>query len=303
MKRAFLAVALLALGSSLCLAQERRLKIRLAVAPLDWSFAESWNVPAGFQQAIYEKLTKKLLDTGRFVMLEREALDVLLKEQAIKEENTGQSQKGKIVPAQALVAGKISDFEVNERGAGGGVSVGGFKIGAKGSQAKVGINVRLFDVDTSEVLISDTATGTSSGGGVSVGANIGSTYSDFEAFQNSPLGKATTTAIDKAVEMILKKMEKRPWTCKVADFDAANKEIALNAGSESGVQVGDVFDVMRVTRVIKDPDTGAVIGTRTTKVGTIKVSQTDKKLSFCSIVEGTEFQVGDIVTEPAKSTY
>lgn len=275
----------------------------MAVAPLDWSFAESWNVPAGFQQAIYEKLTKKLLDTGRFVMLEREALDVLLKEQAIKEENTGQSQKGKIVPAQALVAGKISDFEVNERGAGGGVSVGGFKIGAKGSQAKVGINVRLFDVDTSEVLISDTATGTSSGGGVSVGANIGSTYSDFEAFQNSPLGKATTTAIDKAVEMILKKMEKRPWTCKVADFDAANKEIALNAGSESGVQVGDVFDVMRVTRVIKDPDTGAVIGTRTTKVGTIKVSQTDKKLSFCSIVEGTEFQVGDIVTEPAKSTY
>ena len=80
-------------------AQEKRLKIRLAVAPLDWSFAESWNVPQGFQQAIYEKLTKKLLDTGKFVMLEREALDALLKEQGIKEDNTGQSQKGKIVPA------------------------------------------------------------------------------------------------------------------------------------------------------------------------------------------------------------
>ena len=200
-----------------------------------------------------------------------------------------------------MVAGKVTDFEVNERGAGGGVSVGGFKIGAKGSEAKVGINVRLFDVDTSEVLISDTATGTAGGGGISVGANIGNTYSDFDTFQKSPLGKATTTAIDKAVEMILKKMEKRPWTCKVADFDAAAKEVALNAGSETGVQVGDVFDVMRVTRVIKDPDTGAVIGKRTSKVGSIKVSSVEKKLAFCSIVEGTEFQVGDIVSEPGKN--
>lgn len=297
MKRFVLSLAVIALTATLSVAQEKRLKIRLAVAPLDWSFAESWNVPQGFQQAIYEKLTKKLLDTGRFVMLEREALDALLKEQAIKEENTGASQKGKIVPAQALVAGKVSDFEVNERGGGGGVSVGGFKVGASSSQAKVGINIRLFDVDTSEVLISDTATGTSQGGGISVGANIGSTYSNFDAFQQSPLGKATTTAIDKAVEMIVKKMEKRPWTCKVADFDDSSKEVAINAGGDAGVQVGDVFSVMRVTRVIKDPDTGAVIGTKTQKVGTIKVTSVDKKLSFCSVESGEKFEVGDIVSE------
>lgn len=298
MRRVVFALAVLALLVPVTVAQEKRLKIRLAVAPLDWSYAESWNVPQGFQQAIYEKLTKKLLDTGRFVMLEREALDVLLKEQAIKEENTGASQKGKIVPAQALVAGKVTDFEVNERGGGGGVSVGGFSVGAKASEAKVGINVRLFDVDTSEVLISDTATGVSKGGGIKVGANIGNTFSNFDAFQQSPLGKATTTAIDKAVEMIVKKMEKKAWTCKVADFDEPNKEVAINAGTETGVIVGDVFSVMRVSKVIKDPDTGAVIGTKTQKVGMIKVTSVDKKISFCSIVEGEAFQPGDIVSEP-----
>ncbi|MBS1723262.1 MAG: hypothetical protein JSS66_09955 [Armatimonadetes bacterium] len=300
MKRVAVALLCAALLASLAVGQEKHLKMRLAVAPMDWSSFESWNVPAGFQTAIYEKLVKKLVDTGKFTVLEREALDALLKEQAIKEENTGQSQKGKITPAQALVQGKVSDFEVNERGGGGGVSVGGVRVGASASQAKVGINVRLFDVDTSEVLLTETATGTSAAGGFRIGANIGSAFTDFDAFQQSPLGKATTTAIDKAVEIIVKKLDKRPWTCKVADFDASSKEVAINAGSDSGVLVGDVFDVVRVTRVIKDPDTGNVIGTRTQKVGSLKVTSVDKKLSFCTIVDGATFEVGDIVSEPGK---
>lgn len=283
--------------ATLSQAQDHHLKIRLAVAPIDWSFAESWHVPQGFQTALYEKMVKKLMDTGRFVVLEREALDALLKEQAIKEESTGQSMKGKIVPAQALVQGKISDFQVQERGGGGGVSVGGFHIGADANQAKVAINVRLFDVDTSEVLFTDTASGTASGGGIKVGANIGSTYTDFNAFQNSPLGKATTTAIDKAVDMILKKMNKQPWSCKVADYDQQAKEVAINAGDDAGVKVGDQFDIVRVTKVIKDPDTGEILGKRTERVGTVRVKSVDKKISYCEVVEGDSFTVGDTVTE------
>lgn len=300
MKRLTFAFVALSLLTVFAPCQERHLKMRLAVAPLDWTTFENWNVPQGFQQAIYEKLTKKLVDTGKFVVLEREALDALLKEQAIKEENSGESMKGKIVPAQALVKGKVSDFEVNERGGGGGVSIGGVRIGASASQAKVGINVRLFDVDTSEVLLTETATGTASAGGFSFGGNVGNAFADFDAYQKSPLGKATTTAIDKAVELIVKKMEKRPWTCKVADFDKDSKEVAINAGSDAGVMEGDTFDIMRVTKVIKDPDTGQVIGMRTQKVGVVKVSQVDKKLSFCLVVEGEGFQTGDIVKEPGK---
>jgi len=292
------------LGTSLlsvsAFAQEKRLKLRLAVAPLDWSFAESWNVPQGFQTGIYEKLVKKLLDTGRFIVLEREALDALLKEQAIKEENTGQSQKGKIIPAQALVQGKITDFEVANKGGGGGVSIGGVRVGASASEAIVKINVRLFDVDTSEVLISDTADGHAAAGGVRIGANIGNAYTDFESFQKSPLGKATTTAIDKTVEMVVKKLENRPWSCKIADVDAPAKEISINAGSESGVQVGDTFEVRRVTKVIKDPETGEIIGKKTQKVGVVKVTDVEKKISTCTVIEGDAFEVGDVVSEPAK---
>jgi len=289
---------LLILASGLCTAQQPRLKMRLAVAPIDWTYADQWNIPAGFRQGIYEKLLKKLLDTGMFVMLEREALDALLQEQAIKAENTGQDQRGKIVPAQALVKGQITDFTVASKGASGGIDVGPVRIGGSAKEAKVGINVRLFDVDSSEVMLSETATGTAGAGGIGVGLNIGSTYSNFEAFEQSPLGKATTTAIDKAVEIIVGKMKKEKWSCKIADYDAASKEAALNAGEDAGVQVGDVFEIHRVTRVIKDPDTGAVLGKRTQKIGTLKVTQVEKKLAFASLTEGEAAQVGDVVMLP-----
>lgn len=289
---------LLILASGLCTAQQPRLKMRLAVAPIDWTYADQWNIPVGFRQGIYEKLLKKLLDTGMFVMLEREALDALLQEQAIKAENTGQDQRGKIVPAQALVKGQITDFTVASKGASGGIDVGPVRIGGSAKEAKVGMNVRLFDVDSSEVMLSETATGTAGAGGIGVGLNIGSTYSNFEAFEQSPLGKATTTAIDKAVEIIVGKMKKEKWSCKIADYDAASKEAALNAGEDAGVQVGDVFEIHRVTRVIKDPDTGAVLGKRTQKIGTLKVTQVEKKLAFASLTEGEAAQVGDVVMLP-----
>lgn len=298
MKRALPALlAALALAPP-AVAQQPRLKLRLAVAPIDWTYADEWNIPVGFRQAIYEKLTKKLLDTGMFVLLEREALDALLQEQAIKAENTGQDQRGKIVPAQALVKGQISDFTVASKGGSAGIDVGPVRVGGSAKEAKVGINVRLFDVDTSEVMLSETATGTAGAGGIGLGLNIGSTYSTFEAFEQSPLGKATTTAIDKAVELIVAKMRKERWSCKVADYDEASREAAINAGSDAGVQVGDVFEVHRVTRVIKDPDTGAVLGKRTQKVGSLKVTSVEKKLAFATFSGEGALSPGDTVLLP-----
>lgn len=285
---------------SLAAGPEKKLKMRIAVAPLDWGdryWINDWQIPIEFRNAIYEKLVKKLLDTGRFVVLEREALEALLTEKGIKEENTGQSQRGKIVPAQALVKGVVSDFSLNTRGAGGGIDLGPVRVGASGSEARMKINVRIFDVDTSEMLASEEASGSAQAGSFRIGANIGSTFTDFGAFEKSPLGKATTTAIDKAVEKILEKLGKAPWQAMVADYDAGSKEVTINAGQELGVADGDFFEVHRVIRVIKDPETGAVLGKRTEKVGTIKIMSVEKKFAIGLTVTGEGFQPGDIVRE------
>jgi len=282
-------------------------KMRVAVAPLDWSKndrIDNWQIPVEFRQAIYEKLCKKLLETGKFVVLEREALEALMQEKAIKEENTGQDQKGKIVPAQFLVKGQLTDFQLNSKGGGGGVgiggTIGGIRLGAKVSEAKVGMNVRMFDVDTSELLASESAAKSVQARGFDIGGWVNSVGADFGAYEKSPLGEATTKALDEAVEKIVKALGKQPWQCMVVDYDNTEKELTLNAGTELGVEVGDLFEVFKVTKVIKDPETGAILGKKTAKIGTIKVTQVEKKFSLASVIEGEGFDTGAIVREVSR---
>lgn len=309
MKRALL-LASLALITSFAgtVEQAKVYKLRVAVAPLDWSKndrIDNWQIPVEFRQAIYEKLVQKLLATGKFVVLEREALEALLQEKSIKEENTGQSQAGKIVPAQFLVRGQLTDFALNSKGGGGGVSIGGsiggVRVGGRVSEAKVGMNVRMFDVDTSELIASESAAKSVQATGFDFGGWVNSVGGDFGVYEKSPLGQATTKALDEAVEKIVKALGKQPWQCMVADYDAQAKEVILNAGSELGVGVGDVFEVHAVTRIIKDPETGAVLGKRTAKIGTIKVTEVEKKFSTASVIEGEGFTPGAIVREPKRS--
>ncbi len=302
---AFLLLALTLNSSSTTTpVQAHKLKLRVAVAPLDWSKndrIDNWQIPVEFRQAIYEKLLQKLQATGRFVVLEREALEALMQEKAIKEENTGQDQKGKIVPAQFLVKGQLTDFELNSKGGGGGVSIGGsiggVRLGGKVSEAKVGMNVRMFDVDTSELLASESASKSVQSRGFDVGGWVNSVGADFGAYEKSPLGEATTKALDEAVEKILKTLGKQPWQCMVADYDDKDKEVTLNAGLDLGVQEGDIFDVYKVTKVIKDPETGAILGKKTAKIGSIKVTSSEKKFSLASVLDGDGFEPGAIVRE------
>lgn len=297
----FVSLALIGVASAGAAKPDKKLKMRIAVAPLDWKDRDTfdnWRMPVEFRNAIQEKLQKKLLDTGRFIVLERLEMEALEKEQQIKEENTGQSQKGKIVPAQALVQGKVTDFEMSRSSTGGGVNIGGIgRVGGSVTQAKMAINVRIFSVDTSELLASEEAAGKAQSTGFRFDGNYRVAFADFASFEKTPLGEATTKAIDVAVEKILAKLSKTPWSARVADYDSSSKEIIINAGEESGVAAGDTFDVFKVSRVIKDPETGEVIGTKTAKIGRIKITEVDKKFSTATVVEGDGFEVGAIVRE------
>jgi hypothetical protein len=198
----------------------------------------------------------------------------------------------------------LTDFALNSKGGGGGVgiggTIGGVRVGARVSEAKVGMNVRMFDVDTSELIASESAAKSVQATGFDFGGWVNSVGGNFGLYEKSPLGQATTKALDEAVEKIVKALGKQPWQCMVADYDAEAKEVILNAGSELGVGVGDVFEVFAVTRIIKDPETGAVLGKRTAKIGTIKVTDVEKKFATASVIEGEGFAAGAIVREPKR---
>lgn len=81
---------------------------------------------------------------------------------------------------------------------------------------------------------------------------------------------------------------------KIAFVDGA--KIFINLGSEHGLKEGDTLDVYKTGAVIKDPDTGEVLGAEEEKIGSIRVvAVKGAKYSECTVVRGTGFAVGNVV--------
>ena len=90
-------------------------------------------------------------------------------------------------------------------------------------------------------------------------------------------------------------VENIPWQAKIV---TGSPKIIINAGALSGVNVGDVYVVVRGGEELVDPDTGLSLGTTETQVGTIKVTNNNignGKASECIAVTGSGFARNDMV--------
>lgn len=299
----FAGIGLAAVGRSPSTGGEpRRLKLRVAVAPINFQDVEAqfdaFNLPIEFRSAISERLTQKLLETGRFTVVDRQSLQAVIQEQELRNAATGRTDKAKVVPAQALVTSRITNFAVNRRGVGVGVNVSGVgRVGGTATEGSVTMVVRLINVDTTEVLHRAEAQGKSQAGSVNLQGNGNLSFLDLNAFDNSPLGRATNTALEKSVKELVSKLDTVLWTARVADFDETTKDLVVNAGEQSGVRIGDVFEVVRRGKVITDPETGEVIRVRLERIGKIKISAVEAKSSNALVLDGSGFQTGDVIRE------
>ncbi len=277
---------------------DKKLKMRVAIEPVNWSEHESWNgwyVPSEFRAAIQEKLQKKLADSGKCIVVDWPMVEEALKSQEDK------SKKAKVVPAQIVIRSRVTEFEMSKASSGAGVSIGGIgRVGGNVTVGKMALKLKMTSVDTSEVVGDEQAIGNASRSGFRFDGNQKVAWADFQSFEKSPLGEATSKAVDDAAKKILAKLEKTPWSCRIADFDASTKEITLSAGADAGVSVGDVFEVHKVIRQVKDEQTGEILGVRTQKVGTIKVLEVDKRFSFAKIESGEGYESGFLVKEITK---
>ncbi|MBX7255551.1 MAG: hypothetical protein K1Y02_04230 [Candidatus Hydrogenedentes bacterium] len=246
-------------------------------------------------------LTDALMQSGRFIVVERPKLDNAIKEQDLGASGRINSQTalkiGEIVGASVLVQGTVTQFEPGEEGKSGrvGVPIGGVSVGLGGSKvtSKVAIKLRLVDLTTTVVL--DTFDAEAEGTYKSIGADVyaGGFSAGGDKFKKTPLGETSEKAVNQAVERISAKMADVPFSARVAEVDG--KSIYINAGSNRGVQVGTVMGIYKQGKVIKDPDTGLPLSVTLDKTGTIKVDDVQEKLSVCSLVDGKAPAKGDTV--------
>jgi curli biogenesis system outer membrane secretion channel CsgG len=305
-------------------AQTAKRRPRIAVLDFDYATVQSstsamfgTNVDVG--KGITDLLVTGLVKDGTYSIIERKALDKIMAEQNFstsqRADPTSAAKLGKLLGVDAIVVGSITQFgnetkKTNIGGAGGGF--GGFGIGGVGhskSNANVGISARLVDVDTGEILAVAEGAGTSSRSSTSLlgggGWNSGGGNVDFGSsnFQETIIGEATKIAVDKLTANVVADAPKiEVHTIAIDGLVAAvdGGQIILNVGKKGGVNVGDQLEVVRVTKEIKDPTTGAVIRRLTSSIGVIKATDVDDASAVCVPVSGSGFQTGDRVKAAAQ---
>jgi curli biogenesis system outer membrane secretion channel CsgG len=308
------------------LAQAPPRKPRIAILDFDYGTVHSYVAQIFGQdidigKGISELLVTDLVNDGTYTLVERSALDKILAEQNFSTSGRADSSTaakiGKILNVDAILIGTITQFGNEKKGfntGGMGGNWGGFGgggIGHSNTKANVGINARLINVETGEILAVAEGTGQSSrsstsltGGGGNWGG-FGGGHVDFGSsdFQSTIIGEATKIATQGLATDLISKAGKVPThvvTVEGLVAAADGGQIIINVGAKAGVKAGDQFQVSHVGKEIKDPATGAVIRRLTTPVGVIQAADVDDGSAVCNIVSGSGFATGDMVKSIAK---
>ncbi|HMD42079.1 MAG TPA: CsgG/HfaB family protein [Candidatus Acidoferrum sp.] len=270
-------------------------------------------------RGISDMLVQKLVQDGKYRVIERAALDKILAEQNFSNSDradaTTAAKIGKVLGVDAIIIGSITQFgrdDQHTKVGGGGYGLGKYGIGGIGtskSKAIVGITARMINTSTAEIMVAVTGTGESERGSTSLLGGGGSGWSGggggldmgSSNFGATILGEATHKAVDDTANQLDAGADK-VQTVKVEISglvaDVSGSTLILNVGSKTGVHVGDKLVISRQVRTIKDPATGKVIKSVEDKIGEAMVTETDSDSATATFSGSGTPKVGDTVKSP-----
>lgn len=277
-------------------------KKRIAVAKFDAAGAfvaqyGGWDIGGG----LAAELTTALVNSGHFVVVERAELASVLREQElalqkITSKETA-AQVGRVLGAQLLVRGSVTEFD--QRAGGTGLRVGvasgmlGGALGGQSTQGVVAMDLRLIDTTTGRVIQSQRADARITAGGISADIMVNQVTFGGDHFQRTVLGQATREAIQKGVALIIQAMEPVQWTGSVVQVEG--DQVYINAGSSSGLRGGEIFAVSTVVRELTDPASGELLGIEEVNLGEIQVIRVQEKFSIARMRMPFQTKRGDLV--------
>lgn len=154
-----------------------------------------------------DMLTTSLFNSNRYIVLEREQLGAVLKEQDLA--TSGRIKKGTEAPtgeiygAELIITAAITEFEGGAKGVGGGTKVLGVTVGGGMKKAHIAMDIRIIDTKTSQIVAATSVEGKASsfalGGVTRIG---GSLPVALGGFSKTPTEKAIRVCIQKAVDFI-----------------------------------------------------------------------------------------------------
>lgn len=168
---------------------------RIAVQPFEFRSSEGG---PGVGAGMADMLTDSLVNTGKFIVVERDRLKDLTAEQDLAE--SGRFKRDTVAPvgelegAELLIRGSITSFEKE--------CSGGSAIIVSAKEACIGINLRIVDVKTGRVVNATTVEATSANRGIGLVYTRSDLPIGLGAFSKTPMEKAIRNAIEAAVQHI-----------------------------------------------------------------------------------------------------
>lgn len=210
-------------------------------------------------------LSSKLASSGKFILLERDDLDVLVAESGDNMRKIG---------ADYIILGSITEF--------GRKTEGQQKVftSIKTQTVEAGVSIRLVDAYTGLIVYSDEAKGyaeTTSKETLGIGG-----YAGFDATLSD---KAISAALSQLVENIINKCMDQPWKSYI--LSAEDGTYIISGGQSQGLAAGDTFPVYKKGKKVMNPQTGLEIELPGTKLGEVTIismygDTPESEISFCS---------------------
>lgn len=217
------------------------------------------------QKQAMDILSSKLAASGKFILLERNDLELLVKEAGENMQKIG---------ADYIILGSITEF--------GRKVEGQQKVfsSSKTQTVEAGVSIRLVEVSTGLIIYSDEAKGfaettTKETMGVGGKAGFDATLSD----------KAISAALNQLVENIINKCLDKPWRSYILSIE--DNTYIISGGVSQGIATNDIFNVYEKGKSVINPQTGLKIELPGEKIGTVTVTQSigdtpETEISFCS---------------------
>jgi curli biogenesis system outer membrane secretion channel CsgG len=269
-----------------------------AIGPLAGG-PNGWNVGG----SVSAMLATALIESGRFIVVERAALSPILTEQqlAAKGVSAGNAAPatGNVVPAQYLVVGSVTEFGATNSG--NGLSLGGptggltSALSLNTTKGAVAIDLRIVNTRSTAVEASFRVKREVSTTGVGLTTNYKGIALGGNQFWSTPLGTATRQAMNDAAQRIAETLARGQWEGQVVEIEG--RTVYVNAGAAAGLKPGDQLQVQHTVRTFTDPATGALLSERKAMLGTIQLTNVEEKLATgtYTAVEPVQPVRGDLV--------
>jgi len=171
------------------------------------------------------------------------------------------TRQAKIAGINFIIFGRVIDARVREKSDEIGI------VRQTKSYTESKVEVRVFDVNAGKEIYSEVLGGYADD---STYRFFASDREDYLSYRRDLLRYAVRVAVRKSVPKVVEMASKLDWVGRVAKI--IGNKIYLNAGRESGINIGDILKIITEGLEIYDPETGALIGmSKGDMKGTIEV--------------------------------